>query len=104
MSIFVSDNSGCSIVRRSPTAVAGYESARPASMHVAGDDGLMAVLEDIFPLDLCIPSTCHSADTSACISTASWMQQSGVYRRQKASRLIVVSGELVALSSLAQAS
>ena len=63
---------------------------------------MMAVLEDIFPLDLCTPSTCHSADTSACISTTSWMQQSGVYRRQKSSRLIVVSGELVALSSLAQ--
>ena len=63
---------------------------------------MMAVLEDIFPLDLCTPSTCHSADTSACISTMNWMQQSGVYRRQKASRLIVVSGELVALSSLAQ--
>ena len=63
---------------------------------------MMAVLEDIFPLDLCTPSTCQSADTSACISTTSWMQQSGVYRRQKASRLIVVSGELVALYSLAQ--
>ena len=63
---------------------------------------MMAVLEDIFPLDLCTPSTCHSADTSACISTTSWMQQRGVYRRQKASRLIVVSGELVALYSLAQ--
>ena len=63
---------------------------------------MMAVLEDIFPLDLCTPSTCHSADTSACISTTSWMQQSGVHRRQKASRLIVVPGELVALSSLAQ--
>ena len=63
---------------------------------------MMAVLEDIFPLDLCTRSTCHLADTSACISTTSWMQQSGVYRRQKSSRLIVVSGELVALSSLAQ--
>ena len=63
---------------------------------------MMAVLEDIFPLNLCTSSTCHSADTSACISTTNWMQQSGVYRRQKASRLIVVSGELVALSSLAQ--
>ena len=59
---------------------------------------MMAVLEDIFPLDLCTPSTCHSADTSACIRTTNWMQQSGVYRRQKASRLIVVSGELVASS------
>ena len=63
---------------------------------------MMAVLEDIFPLDLCTSSTCHSAGTSACISTTSWMQQSGVYRRQTACRLIVVSGELVALSSLAQ--
>ena len=73
--------------------------ARPPRMLLL----MMAVLEDIFPLDLCTRSTCHLADTtSACISTTSWMQQSGVYRRQKSSRLIVVSGELVALSSLAQ--
>ena len=79
-----------------PPVTVGYEPR--ASMLLV----MMAVLEDIFPLDLCTPSTCHLADTSACISTTSWMQQSGVYRRQKASRLIVVSGELVALSSLAQ--
>ena len=54
------------------------------------------------PLNLCTHSTSHSADTSECISTTSWMQQSGVYRRQTACALIVVSGELVALSSLAQ--
>ena len=58
------------------------------------------LLEDIFPLDLCTHSTRHSANTSACIITTSWMQQSGVYRRHKAFRLIVVSGELVALSAL----
>ena len=54
------------------------------------------------PLNLCTHSTSHSTDASAYISTTSWMQQSGVYRRQTACRLIVVSGELAALSSLVQ--
>ena len=36
---------------------------------------MMAVLEDIFPLYLCTPSTCQSADTSAYISRTSWKQQ-----------------------------
>ena len=87
-----------SVMIRSSAGHRRVRTTRPPSMLLL----MMAVLEDIFPLDLCTPSTCHLADTSACIHTTSWMQQSGVYRRQKASRLIVVSGELVALSSLAQ--
>ena len=42
---------------------------------------MMVVLQDIFPLDLWTHSTYHLADTSACISTTSWIQKSGVYRR-----------------------
>ena len=88
--MFISDNSECFTVRRSTT--------RPQSVprqDDAADDGRAG---GHLPLNLCTHSTSHSADTSACISTTSWMQQSGVYRRQKASRLIVVSGELVASS------
>ena len=51
----------------------------------AGDDGRAGGL---LPLDLCTHSTSHWADTSACISTMSWMQQSGVDNGHKA--LVVV--------------
>ena len=83
--------------RPPPVTAWRVRTARPPSMLLV----MMVVLQEIFPLDLCTPSTCHSAGTSARIITTSWMQQRGVYRRQKASRLIV-SGELVALYSLAQ--
>ena len=92
--MFISDNSEFFTVRRSTT--------RPPNVprqDAAADDGRAG---GHLPLNLCTHSTSHSVGTSACISTMSWMQQSGVYRRQTACRLIVVSGELVALSSLAQ--
>ena len=92
MSISISDNSGCFIVRRSPAGT-----NRAPAENAAADDGHAGGHLPSRPVH-----TQDLADTSACISTTSWMQQSGVYRRQKSSRLIVVSGELVALSSLAQ--
>ena len=92
--MFISDNSECFTVRR------GQPRARSVPRQdAAGDDDRAG---GHLPLNLCTHSTSHSADTSECISTTSWMQQSGVYRRQTACALIVVSGELVALSSLAQ--
>ena len=95
MPMFISDNSEFFTVRRSTTRPQSV----PRQDARADDDGRAG---GHLPLNLCTHSTSHSADTSECISTTSWMQQSGVYRRQTACRLIVVSGELVALSSLAQ--
>ena len=94
MPMFISDNSECFTVRR------GQPRARSVPRQDAADDDGRA--GGHLSLNLCTHSTRHSVDTSACIRTTSWLQQSGVYRRQTACRLIVVSGELVALSSLAQ--
>ena len=94
--MFISDNSEFFTVRRSTT--------RPPNVprqDAAADDGRAG---GHLPLNLCTHSTSHSVGTSACISTMSWMQQSGVYRRQTACRLIVVSGEVVALSFASAAS
>ena len=85
------------ILYASPSA--GQPRARRVPRQDAADDGRAG---GHLPLNLCTHSTRHSVDTSACIRTTSWLQQSGVYRRQTACALIVVSGELVALSSLAQ--
>ena len=76
--MFISDNSEFFTVRRRSTT-------RPPNVprqDAAADDGRAG---GHLPLNLCTHSTSHSADTSECISTTSWMQQSGVYRRQKAS-------------------
>ena len=74
--MFISDNSEFFTVRRSTTTRRQSVPRQDA----ADDDGRAG---GHLPLNLCTQSTSHSTDASAYISTTSWMQQSGVYRRQK---------------------
>ena len=79
MPMFISDNSECFTVLRR-----GQPRARSVPRQDADDDDGRA--GGHLSLNLCTHSTRHSVDTSACIRTTSWLQQSGVYRRQTACR------------------